>query len=176
MKTLSAAAVLLTVLPLSVIAADPAVPTATPTPLPAEKTEEKAAPKQEDLEKIFTETLTNATFTGRWSLVKNGALTPERDEKYGIQSVVKGADGKWTINAQMKYGQQDLTLPVPVKVEWAGDTAVIIVDKLGIPFGNTYSARVLVYEDTYAGTWSGGGHAGLLSGLITREEKKKGAE
>lgn len=145
-------------------------PAAPPSPPAAEKA---AASSREELEKVFTETLTNAVFTGRWSLVRNGGLTPERDEKYEIQGVTKGADGKWIINARMRYGQQDLTLPVPVKVEWAGDTPVIIVDKLGIPFGNTYSARVLVYENTYAGTWSGGGHAGLLSGLITRGEKKE---
>jgi hypothetical protein len=58
-----------------------------------------------------------------------------------------------------------------VEVKWAGDTAVIIVDKLQYPGGGTYSARVLFYEHTYAGTWSGGDHGGLMSGVITNEKE-----
>jgi len=32
---------------------------------------------------------------------------------------------------------------------------------------STYSARVMFFENTHAGSWSGGGQAGLLNGLIT---------
>jgi len=56
-------------------------------------------------------------------------------------------------------------------VKWAGDTPVITLDNVGIPGGNTYSARVLIYNKTYAGTWSGGEHAGLLNGIITNEKE-----
>ena len=57
--------------------------------------------------------------------------------------------------------------PIPVFVKWAGDTAVITLDNVGFPGGDSYSARVLIYGNTYAGSWSGGNHAGLLNGLIT---------
>jgi hypothetical protein len=30
---------------------------------------------------------------------------------------------------------------------------------------------VLIYDNTYAGTWSGGDHAGLMNGIITSEKK-----
>jgi hypothetical protein len=53
-------------------------------------------------------------------------------------------------------------------VLWAGDTAVISLTDLAIPGVGTYTARVLVHGDTYAGTWSGGEHAGLLNGVIQR--------
>jgi len=56
-------------------------------------------------------------------------------------------------------------------VQWAGDTPVIIVDKMTVPGGGTYSARVLIHEHTYAGTWSGGNKVGLLSGMITNEKE-----
>jgi hypothetical protein len=46
---------------------------------------------------------------------------------------------------------------------------VIILDKVGVLGGGPYSARVLVYENTYAGTWNAGDHGGLLSGVITSE-------
>jgi len=58
-----------------------------------------------------------------------------------------------------------------VQVKWAGDTPVITLDNVGIPGGNSYSARVLIYNKTYAGTWSGGDHAGLLNGVITNEKE-----
>jgi hypothetical protein len=61
----------------------------------------------------------------------------------------------------------DLVAPIPVQVKWAGDTPVIIVDNIAIPGGGSYSARLLIYEKTYAGTWSGGDHRGLMNGLIT---------
>jgi hypothetical protein len=54
-------------------------------------------------------------------------------------------------------------------VAFAGDTPVIIVDNVGVPGGGTYSARVMIYEKTYAGTWNGGDHGGLLNGVISNE-------
>ncbi len=55
-----------------------------------------------------------------------------------------------------------------MQVKWAGDTPVITLDNVGMPGGgNSYSARVLIYDKTYAGTWSGGDHVGLLNGVIT---------
>jgi hypothetical protein len=123
-------------------------------------------PTQEALEAEFTKTLSPATFVGTWNGIKEGAITPARDEKYNIVSVSKTEGDNWVINAKMKYKEQEIVIPIPVKVKWAGDTAVIVVDKLTIPGGGTYDARVLVYKGTYAGTWSGGQRGGLLSGII----------
>src|SRR4051812_47966301 len=110
---------------------------------------------QGERETVFKKSLTNATFTGRWTPIKDGALAPEKDESYHIVDVARGEGDSWTINARMKYGQQEIVAPIPVQVKWAGDTAVIIVDNLTIPGGGTYNARVLVFKNTYAGTWSG---------------------
>jgi hypothetical protein len=129
------------------------------------------APTQAELEAEFTKTLTPATFVGTWNGIKEGAITPAREEKYDIVSVTKSEGDNWIINAKMKYKQQEVVLPIPVKVKWAGDTAVIVVDKLAIPGGGTYDARVLVYKGTYAGTWSGGERGGLLSGIIESGKK-----
>ncbi|MDB6131335.1 MAG: hypothetical protein JWM04_2442, partial [Verrucomicrobiales bacterium] len=49
-------------------------------------------------------------------------------------------------------------------------TAVLLVDKLQMPGGGTYSARVLIYGKTYAGSWKGGGHSGLLNGVIITQK------
>jgi hypothetical protein len=130
----------------------------------------QAAPSSAEREKKFSAMLTQATLKGRWCLVKDGALTPERDETYSIVGVQKGEGAQWIVNARMRYGQQDIVAPVPARVEWAGGAAVLIVENLTIPGGGTYSARVLLHDDIYSGTWSGGGRTGLLHGVISRAE------
>jgi len=125
----------------------------------------------EELEAKFKATLTKATLSGRWCGIKDGKLTPEKEDKYTIIGVQKLGGDAWVIHARMQYGQKDIIAPIPVQVKWAGDTPVILVDNIGIPGGNNYSARLLIYDHAYAGTWSGGDHAGLLNGLITNEKE-----
>lgn len=134
----------------------------------------KPGPSAEELEAKFTAALTKATMTGRWCLLKDGKLSPDKDEKYTISSVKKTGDGEWTISARIEYAGLSIDAPVPVQVKWAGDTPVIIVNNLGLPGTAKYSARVMIYGDTYAGTWSGGDHGGLLHGVITREKAEAG--
>ncbi len=131
------------------------------------------------LEKKFAETLSGATLRGRWCLVKGDKLGEEKEEQYAIRSATKVAGDVWLIGARIQYGGKDVTLPVPVKVFWAGDTPVISVTDLGLPGLGSYTARVMVYQGLYSGTWFGPGHSGLLSGSIvkTKEEpegKKEG--
>jgi hypothetical protein len=57
---------------------------------------------------------------------------------------------------------------MPLKVFWAGDTPVISLTDLSIPGLGTYTARVMVYRDQYAGTWKAKDHGGHLFGRITR--------
>jgi hypothetical protein len=137
--------------------------------LPAQ--DAKPAPTAAELETKFKETLTSCTMSGHSCTVKDGQLGPERADQYHIVSVEKSGGDNWIINARMKYGKQEIVVPIPVQVKWAGDTAVIIVDDLRIPgaagYSNSaYTARVLIHGNTYAGTWSGGDHGGMLNGLI----------
>src|SRR5262245_25856136 len=125
----------------------------------------------EELEAKFKATLTKATMAGRWCSLKDGQLGPEKEDKYTIISVNKVGNDVWMINARIQYGKKDITAPIPVKVKWAGDTPVIIVDDVGVPGSGTYSARVMIYNNTYAGTWSGGDHGGLMNGVITQEKE-----
>ncbi len=131
----------------------------------------KTAPlTQEALEAQFKTTLTKAVLAGRWTSTKDGKLGPEKEDKYTIVGVTKVSGDQWVVNSRIQYGKMDVVMPVPVQVKWAGDTAVIIVNKLSMGGPNSYNARVLVYDNTYAGTWSSSsGHGGLMSGLITHE-------
>lgn len=142
-----------------------------------ESSEQPAAEAQEasrsELEKRFRETLTGATLTGRWRLVTDGRLGKEREEKYSIRAATKVSRDYWLITARIEYAGKDVTVPVPVKVVWAGDTPIITVTDLGIPGLGTYTARVMVYRDLYTGTWFGPGHGGLMSGSIVKTEVKE---
>ena len=138
---------------------------------PVKTNPDKPKPTQPELEAKFKATLTKATFTGRWCGIKDGKLGPEKEDKYTILGVNKVGGDVWLINARIQYGGKDITAPIPVQVKWAGDTAVIIVDDVGVPGSGSYSARLLIYKNTYAGSWTGGDHGGLMNGVITNEKE-----
>jgi hypothetical protein len=142
-----------------------------PNQLPTQPNAGSARSGSNELEAKFIATLTKATLTGRWCSIKDGQLGPEKEDKYTILGVSKLGGDLWLINSRIEYGTNSIVAPIPVQVKWAGDTPVIVVDKVGIPGAATYSARVLIYEKTYAGTWSGGDHGGLLSGVITNRKE-----
>ncbi|MSU21862.1 MAG: hypothetical protein EXS30_10765 [Pedosphaera sp.] len=123
-----------------------------------------------ELEQKFKETLSNSVLVGRWCLVTDGKLDEESEEKYTIRSVSKLGEDVWIISARVQYGNKDVTVPVPVQVKWAGDTPVISITNLGLPGLGSYTARVVIYDQMYSGTWSGSNHGGLLHGLIKKAE------
>ena len=152
--------------------------------VPGQETKKESAPANEsakpttaavtaDMEAKFKAALTNAVLDGRFCMIADGKLGPDKAEKYTISGVEKTAEGQWTITAKIEYGGLSFDAPVPVQVKWAGDTPVIIVDNVGFPGTAKYSARVMIYSDTYAGTWSGGDHGGLMHGVLKKAEEKK---
>jgi hypothetical protein len=121
-----------------------------------------------DQETKFKALLTDAFLAGRWAPLKDGQLGEETGgDKYNIVSAVKGNGDNWVVSAKMNYHDQEFVLPIPVQVKFAGDTAIMVVDKLSIPNGGTYSARIMFHERTYCGTWSGARGGGMLYGVIT---------
>ena len=126
------------------------------------------APSQELLEREFEETLSGAVLEGSFTI--NGRESePLRTERYEINSVTKIAGSLWTINTRIQYGSRDVTVPVPVTVEWAGDTPVVSLTDTAIPGLGTFSARVLFYRGQYAGTWSHGDTIGNQFGRIIKK-------
>jgi hypothetical protein len=144
--------------------------TATESSKDAAKTTAAQKPLPSDPEERFKALFTKATLSGRWARIKDGVLGEERDgDKYTILSVVKRDGDNWTVNAKMKYGEKELILPVPVRMKFSGDTAVLIVEDFGIPGGGTYTARLLIFERTYSGTWKDQRGGGMLYGTITND-------
>jgi len=139
---------------------------------PAEQKEpaKPAAEKSpEDLEAAFVGTLANVLFQGEWCLIKDGKLGESKPEQYEIVGVMKTGGDRWVVNARIQYGKVNLVAPVPIQVKWAGDTPIMIVDKFTMPGAGTYSARVMIFENTYSGTWTAGDHGGMLHGLIVEK-------
>jgi hypothetical protein len=133
-----------------------------------------AAPAQKPLpadpEERFKVLFTKSYLSGRWAPLNGGALGDEKTgDKYYIVSVVKGSGDSWLVNARMKYRDQEMVLPIPVQMKFAGDVAILEVTDLPIPGGGTYTARLLIYERTYSGTWKGQRGGGMLYGTITNE-------
>ena len=78
----------------------------------------------------------------------------------------------WQIPARIQYGENDVTLPIPLPIRWAGDTPVIVVDNVTLPGFGTVSARVMFFDDHYAGYWKHGDHGGNLFGVIHPADEK----
>jgi hypothetical protein len=60
----------------------------------------------------------------------------------------------WTFYVRVQYQGKDVTMPLPLQVRWAGDTPVITLTEQSLPGMGAYTARVLIYQGRYAGTFA----------------------
>lgn len=127
-----------------------------------------AANPSAELEKQFEQMMTGAVLVGHSTLDGREGLSGE--ERYSIDRVSKLTGEVWMFEARMKLEGHEIPVPIPVTIKWAGDTPVIEVTDTGIPGMGTYTARVVLYRDRYAGTWSGKNHGGQLFGAIVHNK------
>src|SRR5947209_13374289 len=125
---------------------------------------------QTGLEQKFQQMMSGVTLIGH-SASLNGEIIPGQ-EKYVIEKVSKLAGETWLFHVRIQYGSHNLPAPLPVTIKWAGDTPVITITDLTIPGLGTYTARVLLYRDQYAGTWSAKTAGGQLFGKIVRQAQR----
>jgi hypothetical protein len=138
-------------------------------PVP-ERPEDRAA-----LEKKFAESLSGATLDGYFTETPGDEGKP-KPSKYVINKVSKIAGDLWLFEARIKYNDHDVTIPVPLAVRWAGDTPVITLDSASVSGFGSFTARVLIHDDSFAGMWSGGSHRGELYGRVVKESEKEKAK
>jgi hypothetical protein len=125
-------------------------------------------PSRDELIKKLEENLTGAKLIGSYS-VQGREDRPPKAEEYTITSANKLPEGDiWLINARIKYGEKDVTIPMPLEIKWAGDTPIITLTNLTIPGLGTFTSRVLIYDNRYAGTWQHGNVGGNLFGRIEK--------
>jgi hypothetical protein len=125
-----------------------------------------SAPTQSEAERNqeFTRSMSGVTLVGQSTrLNKDGVFGPER---YHIDGVTHLSGDTWLFRTRMDVRGKELPVPIPLTVKWAGDTPVITLTDLAIPGVGTYTARVVIYRDQYAGTWSGENGGGQVFGKI----------
>lgn len=120
---------------------------------------------QAGLEKAFSEKLSGATLVGSFTTDGKGGTKPDR---YRVVSAKKVKDNDWIFTATMKIGENQLDIPIPIKVYWADDTPVMSLTDLTIPRMGTFTSRVMFFGDRYAGTWQHGDHGGTFYGVIEK--------
>ena len=77
------------------------------------------------------------------------------------------------MTAKMKVGDNELDVPVPIKLYWADDTPIMSLTDLTIPGMGTFTSRVMFYGDRYAGTWQHGAAGGHMWGTVEQPAPKK---
>jgi hypothetical protein len=132
----------------------------------------KNMPSREELIKKLETDLSGAKLIGRFTVAGKDDQAA-KPEEYTITSAVKLPEGDtWLLQSRIKYGNKDVTLPIPLEIKWAGDTPVITLTDLAIPGLGTFTSRVVIYGDRYAGTWQHGPVGGLLYGRIEKTDEK----
>lgn len=129
-------------------------------------------PDRATLEARFAEQLSGATLVGQFTEDLGDDEEPviRGADKYTLTEVRKLRDNLWLFQTRIQYHNNDITLPITLPVEWAGDVPVIIVENVGFPGLGTYSARVAFHGDRYVGTWQGANHGGHMFGKIEKPE------
>jgi hypothetical protein len=119
----------------------------------------------------FSKSMENCVLVGSFTVDGEKDDKPLKEERYEIESVMHVNENLWNFNVRIKYGKLDTKLPVQVPMEWAGDTPMVTLTNANLPgLGEGFSARVLFYEDRYAGTWQHGPVGGHMFGRIERKK------
>ncbi len=136
-------------------------------------TEDGAEPKGVDrkaLEKKLAAQLSGSVFHGVFTVDGKEGKAPS-PEKYTITKATKLAEDYWQLETRIQYGGNDTTIPITLEIKWAGDTPVITLTELMIPKLGTFSSRVVIHGDRYAGTWQHDQVGGHLYGKIERAKE-----
>jgi hypothetical protein len=123
-----------------------------------------------DAEKAFQEALHNVTLIGYFTQGDSAEL---HDDKYVIEQVTKVKEDTWKFQARIQYNKKDFKVAMNLPVKFAGDTPVISLTNFAVPGFGSFTARVVMYNGAYAGTWGSAGangHGGKLFGKIVKND------
>jgi hypothetical protein len=126
-------------------------------------------PALNDAERKFQDSMLNVTLVGYFT---SGDKAELKEDKYTIDRVTKVKDDLWKFEARIQYNKKDVPVAMSLPVKFAGDTPVISLTNFAVPGFGSFTARVLVYGDAYAGTWGDATHGGKLFGKIVKNPPK----
>src|SRR5260221_9765713 len=107
----------------------------------------------------------NATMKGFFTV---GESPEARHDKYIIEGLTKIGDDLWKFDARIQYGGKDYKASVNVPVKWAGETPVLSMAQYAIAGQGVFSARILIHEGMYAGTWGHEPQGGKMFGMVVK--------
>jgi hypothetical protein len=140
----------------------------TPTPEAGEEVAER--------DSIFRETMDGARLVGKFTVDGATGTSAPQDDLYSISKLEKGEGDTWIFSYSMSYGGgQAMTVPIPVRVVWADDTPMLTMSDQAVTGLGSFTVRVLIHGDRYAGTWSAGPRGGHMWGRIEREGESDAA-
>ncbi len=146
------------------------------SPAAAQSPPAATLPTQAEREAALAAMLSGATLEGSFTVTARDDANRDApkltSDKYTLGEVKKLDEGNWLFPVRIQYSEKDFTLPLTLPIEWAGDTPVVVVDNVGLPGMGTFSARVLFFNDHYAGYWQHGEVGGNLFGKIQRAKAK----
>ena len=125
-------------------------------------------PELNEREAAFVKLMSGCKMVGSFTM--RGSKRAPQQESYTIAKIEKVRADRWRFFAKIEYGKTSVTVPLVVQVEWAGDTPMIQVTGMKIPMLGTYTARVLIYRNHYAGMWAGKDYGGHMFGMIVRDK------
>lgn len=118
-------------------------------------------------EKLFQEQMANVVMAGFYS---QGDKAELKEDRYVIERISKLKDDIWKFEARVQYNKKDMKIAINVPVKWAGDTPVISLTNYAVPGFGSFSARVVIYDGAYAGTWGDSKHGGKMFGKLSKAE------
>ena len=92
-------------------------------------------------ERQFESAMHGVTLVGYSTRLKPPNTLSE-EERYMIDSVTKISGTTWLFKARMKLGNSEWPLPLPVNVEWAGDTPVLTMTDMSVPGFGSFTVRL----------------------------------
>jgi hypothetical protein len=122
-------------------------------------------PGLNDAERKFQDSMANVTLVGYFT---SGDKAELKEDKYTIIGVTKVKEDTWRFEARIQYNKKDVPVAMALPVKFAGDTPVISLTNFAVPGFGSFTARVLIYGDAYAGTWGDAKHGGKLFGKIVK--------
>ena len=137
----------------------------------SQKLQQETSKRGNQLNKSLKTFLTEITFRGHFTTDKKGSEEelPKQDE-YTITSAILVGGNYWLLTSRIQYRDIDVTLPVPVTIHWSATTPVITLEEVTLPGMGTFSARVLLHKNRYAGTWQHDDVGGHLFGTLSKHE------
>ena len=125
----------------------------------------QAAEPLTSMEKRFQQSLTNVTLSG---LFTEDGVAEMSEDRYVIENVTKIQDDRWKLDTRFEFNRKEIKFSLPVQVKWAGDTPVITLTNFPIPGAGIVQARVLIFNNSYAGTWAGKKSGGKMFGNVIK--------